>query len=326
MLNFCTLFDSNYLAKGLCMIESLSKVCADFHLYIFAFDEATYQIIDGLRLENVSVIPLSDFEDAELLKVKPERSTAEYCWTATPSTIIYCLNKFEINHCIYIDADLFFYCDPGVLIEETGNNDVLITEHRYSAAYDQSKQSGKYCVQFIYFRNNENGIKILEWWRKACLDWCYAKVEDGKFGDQKYLDDWTKRFKNIHVLNHLGGGVAPWNVQQYRFFIEDGKLRFMNKSDNSVYNLVFFHFHNVNNQMIGPFNEFNLGSYIIDKNVVRLIYLPYINKLKSKDLFLKTIDNSFDSLGSKRIHISHIRIGAHIIRNIYRRNRLIWKR
>ena len=100
---FCTLFDSNYLAKGLTMYDSLNRACREFHMYLFAFDDIAYNIVTDLALENVTVISLSDFEDEDLLRIKPTRSTAEYCWTATSSTIMYCLKKFNIDHCVYID-------------------------------------------------------------------------------------------------------------------------------------------------------------------------------------------------------------------------------
>ena len=33
------------------------------------------------------------------------------------------------------------------------------------------------------------GLKALKWWRDRCLEWCYARIEDGKFGDQFYIED-----------------------------------------------------------------------------------------------------------------------------------------
>ena len=51
-LNFCTLFDSNYLLKGLSLYESLVKQCkSDFHLYVFLFDDKSYDIMKKLNLK-----------------------------------------------------------------------------------------------------------------------------------------------------------------------------------------------------------------------------------------------------------------------------------
>ena len=67
----------------------------------------------------------------------------------------------------------------------------------------------------MFFKNDRSGREALEWWRERCLEWCYNRHEDGKFGDQKYLDDWVERFKNVRVINNIGVGVAPWNVNSY---------------------------------------------------------------------------------------------------------------
>lgn len=244
-INLCTLFNSAYLSRGLTLYNSLVKAAADFHLYVFAFDDLTYLYLKEKSYSNLTVVSLNEFEDPSLLAVKPTRTAGEYCWTCTPSTILYCISKFKLDNCTYIDADMLFYSDPAVLIDEMGNNSVLITEHRYTKEYDQSDTSGIYCVQFVTFKNDVNGMKVLHWWRNACIDWCYARNENGKFGDQKYLDDWTTRFEGVHVLKHLGGGLAPWNVQQYDFKKKNGKVTGINKASGATFYPVFFHFHDL---------------------------------------------------------------------------------
>src|SRR5436305_15288172 len=102
MLNFCTLFNSNYLARGLVMYDSLIKNCKSFHLFVFAFDDNTFQYLKKLNLKHLTVISLAEFEDSERLRVKPGRTAAEYCWTCTPSTIRYCLDVYHLDHCTYI--------------------------------------------------------------------------------------------------------------------------------------------------------------------------------------------------------------------------------
>jgi hypothetical protein len=280
------------------MYEALKKNMSEpFHLYIFSFDNRSYEILNKMNLSNVSVISLEELEQSfpNLLDVKPKRSKVEYCWTSTPFIIKYCLEKYNLDHCTYLDADIYFFNDPSILIEELGNKDVLITEHRYTPIYDQSKTSGIYCVQFMTFKNTENGKKVLNWWANACYDWCYARVENNKFGDQKYLDDWPQRFEGIHVLKHLGGGVAPWNVQQYTIFLKDNKLKAIQKNTGNEFEIIFYHFHGLkfyNNDTVGL-----CGGYRIDKEVVENIYRPYLKHIKVINMALKKIDPFYDYNG-----------------------------
>jgi hypothetical protein len=112
MLNFCTLFDSNYLARGIALYRSLEKNCPSFHLYVFAFDDNCYEYLKKQQFSSLTPISLQEFEDEELLKIKPGRSAAEYCWTCTPSTIRYCIQRFKLDACTYLDADMIFYSTP----------------------------------------------------------------------------------------------------------------------------------------------------------------------------------------------------------------------
>jgi hypothetical protein len=248
-----------------------------------------------LKLQKVTIISLKEFEDQDLLKVKPTRSIAEYCWTSTPSTILYVLEKFNVENCTYVDADVYFYSSPAPIFTEMGDDSILITEHKYSPQYNKEIKSGKYCVQFITFKNDERGLKALKWWRERCLEWCYARYEDGKFGDQLYLDDWTERFKGVHVMKNLGGGLASWNVQQYQFFNEGDRIFGIELSTSKRFEVIFYHFHYLK---FYSDNTIDLGRRTLSEEVLKIFYKPYIIYLEKIKKKIKMIDNTFDPHGS----------------------------
>ena len=316
MYHFCTLFDSNFLTRGLAMYESLCEHCDCFHLYFFAFDNLCRDILKELSLKNTTVISLEEFESPELLALKPMRTRAEYCWTCSSNSIRYAIDRFGLDSCTYLDADLYFWNSPKLLLDEMADSSILITEHRYTPKYDRSKISGKYCVQFIAFRNDERGNKALNWWKDACNEWCYDRFEDGKFGDQKYLDDWLNRFEGVHVLQHQGGGIAPWNVQQFNIFEEDGRLLCRSKQSDEVFPLVFYHFHPVRFYTGGLID---LGGYPLGKNIKRLLYKPYVGHLEKIASRFKTANKSVFTNGESKLkllnwwyclrHLKHVYLG-----------------
>ncbi len=301
LYNFCTLFDSNYLTRGLALYNSLLKHCGDFHLYIFAFDNKCFDVLTKLGLDKATIISLKQFEDEELLKVKPTRTPAEYCWTSTSSTILYVLEKYKVESCTYLDADIYFYSSPEPIFKELGNKSILITEHRYSPQYNKEVKSGKYCVQFITFKNDEKGLRVLRWWRERCLEWCYARYEDGKFGDQLYLDDWTDRFESVHVLQHLGGGIASWNVQQYKFSVENKRLIGTENHSDKKFEVIFYHFHYLK---FFTNEKVELGRRVLTQNVIDTFYKPYVGELgKLKDQ-IQILDNTINSNGVTKQSVS----------------------
>jgi hypothetical protein len=295
MYNFCTLFDTYYLSRGLALYYSLEKNCDNFHLFIFAFNDKCYEVLKKINLPKATVISLKEFEDEELLKVKPTRNIAEYCWTSTSSTILYVLEKYKVESCTYLDADLFFYSSPKPIFDEMADASILITEHRYSPRYNKEIKSGKYCVQFVTFKNDESGLKALRWWRERCIEWCYDRFEDGKFGDQLYLDDWTERFEGVHVLQHPGGGLAAWNVQQYDFKKENGILFGIEKISGKKFEVIFYHFHYLRFYKNG---EIELGRRTLSDEVLDYFYKPYVKYLDEMKKKINKFDDSFDPHGS----------------------------
>ena len=75
-------------------------------------------LLKKLNLESVTVIALKEFEDDALLRIKNIRSAGEYCWTCTPSIIKFAIEVYALQSCTYLDADLYFFANPSILIEE----------------------------------------------------------------------------------------------------------------------------------------------------------------------------------------------------------------
>ena len=303
-LNFCTLFDSAYLSRGLLLYDSLKKNTPDFHLYIFAFDSLTYEVLGKSKLSNATIIPLKAFENKALLDIKQSRSKSEYYWTCTSSVISYVLDNFDVHSCTYIDADLYFFGSPQILLDEIPENKtVLITEHRYSrfAQIFEEKRAGRFCVQFITFFNTPESRSILKKWAGQCIDWCFNRYENGKFGDQKYLDSWPLEYPEVHILQNPGGGVAPWNAMQYDFIFKEDKVVGYDNRSKEGFEVIFFHFHFVRIMAEGIAD---LGWNRLSKKVIYGFYIPYINEMITKERYLestfpeyKRIYNSFGHEG-----------------------------
>ena len=285
-----TLFDSNYLIKAVAMARSLER--ADVTLTCCCFDERSLRILEALNLPNVRPFGLAELEagDPELLAVKPDRTPTEYCWTSTPALIRHVLNaRPEIGELTYCDADLLFFSDPEPLFAEMGDASICITPHRYSERYRAQEVNGIYCVQWNTFRRDERGMAALDWWRERCLEWCYYRLEDGKLGDQKYLDDWPERFAGVHVLQHKGGGLAPWNVPSYD--IRAGGPAGVLVDDDP---LVFFHYHRVRLRRRGR-ADWRPPGYEIDDHVYELVYAPYLAACDEALKLIRTVEPGFDA-------------------------------
>ena len=287
MIHFCTLFDSYYLDKGLVLYKSLESVSDDFVLYIFCFDDRCFEILNNMKLKHAVILHNSVLEDEELLKIKSQRSKAEYSWTCTPITIEYVLIHYNVDGCTYIDSDMYFFSDPQVLFDEIDENvgDVCIVGHRFNddeLGRSLEKRNGKYCVEFNYFRNNDNGRHVLTWWKERCLEWCFDIPEEDRMGDQKYLNKFPILFKNVHELENKGAGVAPWNLKQYTLLAKEPKISLSYRGQ--AIDLVFYHYQNIRYM---PGRLVNIKSLTDDKPIKYAIYVPYLKEIEKTRCFLK---------------------------------------
>jgi hypothetical protein len=288
---FCTLFDSNYLFKAVALYRSLERHCPSFRLTAFCYDDDAARILGRLELENIEIVTLAALEafDPELLAVKPDRSRVEYFWTSTPALPLYVFGtRPEVAEVTYLDADLMFFRDPEPLYEEMGDASVAITPHRYSPEYSQHLHNGVYNVQFLPFRRDDRGLEVLQTWHDQCIEWCYWRLEDGKLGDQKYLDQWPERYEGVHVIEHKGGGLAPWNVSQYKISKEGSDLLVDGDP------LIFYHYHQVDLHAGGEHDP-RPPAFYLSWRERRRIYTPYWEEIERAIAQVRSVDLGFSA-------------------------------
>lgn len=277
MFYFCTYFDKHYLTRGLALYRSLREHCPEFRLWVLCMDD-TYNTLTELNLPGVYLISLKEFEqnDEALRIAKTNRSLIEYYFTCTPSLPLYILNHYpEVDLITYLDADLFFFSNPVVLFEEMKNASIAIIAHRFPAKLKNLEIRGIYNVGWLSFRRDVNGLDCLQWWRDRCIEWCYDRTENGKFADQKYLDDWTSRFQKVVVLEHKGANVAPWNLGNYHLSCQHRNSLTVDDQP-----LIFFHFHGLK-EIVSWCYDPRWRNYGEAPSLLlrRQVYTPYIKVL-----------------------------------------------
>ncbi|MDB5266919.1 MAG: hypothetical protein JWN89_734 [Parcubacteria group bacterium] len=279
---FYTIFDTEFLAKGLALHDSLVRHCpGGFTLWVLCLDDKCFSILKELGLANTRFLSLQDIEDADLLEAKKTRTLREYSWTMKPSVANFLFTTYpNIETLFYLDSDIYFYHSPQPIYEEFEGHSVILFPHRLQGG-KQAKENdvGKYNAGMIMFRNDTNGRACLEWWRQKCNEWCYHKEEPGRLGDQKYLDYFAEQFEGILVSKNLGVDVAPWNVKNYRGTIkkQNGTIMALGTP------LICFHFSLFNfyypSRFILPNGPTTSFDYTLPAPEKTLMYDEYIHKI-----------------------------------------------
>lgn len=283
-MNFCTLFDSNYVSKGIALYLSLEKQTDDFVLYVMGMDRKCKEILNSIGFKHMIVECIDDVDSTELAEAKGNRSRAEFCWTCGSFFTDYFLHKYNLPDITYLDSDLMFFSSPKIVFDEFEQKNASVGLAPHFMKYPLF---GKYCVQYVYFKNDKDGRECLRWWRDECLKWCYSRVEDGKYGDQKYLDYFADRFNHVCETENRGVGVAYWNMNDSKF--KDGYTYYKG----SKWPSVFFHYSGINVLVKDGVMTFRHTMYLT--NIIRQTFIvPYAELMK--DVFIKYLNTPINSV------------------------------
>ena len=275
MRTYCTYFDVRFLSRGLALLDSLKRHEGEFTLHALCLDAESHEAVVRLNDPRFVALALGELEAAEprLAQARANRTLIEYYFTLSPFLPLHVLRANPgIPMVTYVDADCRFYASPQPIYDEWGEGSVLIIEHRFPEADMHKVKWGRYNVGLLAFRNDAAGRRCLERWAAQCLEWCHDRLEDGKFADQRYLDDWPTACAGVHVLRHKGVNLAPWNVSNYKLRRQGGMLRV------DEVPLILYHFHALHLAENGEFWP-SKDDRDLKAEHIRFLYVPYVQAL-----------------------------------------------
>lgn len=274
MRMLCTLTDVRYVPQVLAMYGSLQAVGDRFVLGVLCMDAMARTLLERLDLEDAVIIDVAELEryDTDAAAARPTRSHGEYCWTLSSCLPRYLLRERwpEADEVTYLDADQFFFSSLEPVFEQSAS--VLLMPHRYARSRRHQEIYGYFNVSVIVVRRDAVGLAFLDWWRGLCVQWCYGRLEDGKFADQKYLDRAPREFDSVEEIEHVGAGLAPWNVANHRVTSADGRVVVDGRP------LINYHFHALQYRS-PPQRSLLATGYRIPRAVQELVYRPYLGAL-----------------------------------------------
>lgn len=220
-MHFFTSITTCYLPKARILAETLKKHNPDAVMHLVVADNLPVDF----NLEN------EDFDyvwDAESFiqtennkKWFFEHTVVELCTAIKGAAALHILKETGADKLLYLDPDIGVFGDLTSLSDMLDKNSVLFTPHltdpapnRNSVLNDEicSLKHGIYNFGFFAVKNDENGLRYLNWWNERLMEFCYDDIPNGLFTDQKWGDIAPALFDFLKIIHDPEYNVATWNL------------------------------------------------------------------------------------------------------------------
>lgn len=280
---YATYFDSGYLSRGLTLLKSLRERNDHSEVWVLCLDASTEEFLAKADLAGIHAISLAELEGQHscLTEIKSSRSKVEYIFSIGPTFLKHIMDN-HVDHdavLVYLDADLYFFDSPRLVLDEMADASVGIVEHRYSKRLaNKLAKYGRFNVGWVCFRNDTAGNEVLNWWADRCLEWCFdAPQNDGRYADQGYLNSFPN-FDGVSILHSPGFNLAPWNTETHRLSQrKNGTVEVDGEP------LTFFHFHGIRETKRWYVTSQLVYGDVASRLLIQQVYIPYLAQLQRSE-------------------------------------------
>lgn len=279
VLNFVTFFDSRFLIQGTVAVASFLRQNENASGVIYCTNTFTAEILKerfgDLRtnIRNLSEVP--SIEEARE-RMSHERNPIEVLLALKPLLILETLKGLPKDALLaYFDADLFFYQSLDTTIRDLKDANILLTRHLFPSQLSISVKYGIVNAGFLLVRNTIEATAIVSDWAKKCRAWCFLRLEEEKYADQLYLNDYLS-LPRVKSVSDPGINNGVYYFQQKRKITKASETVYIESKK-----LICFHFHGIRITRYSIFSGFN--RYSLPKRAIRVwfyVYRNYIREIK----------------------------------------------
>ena len=245
-MHFFTSVTTCYIPKARVLAKPLKKHNPDAVMHLVIADDLPGNF-DLTKEDFDFVWDIEDFIEVEnIRKWTFIHSVVELCTAVKGAAALHILKQTGADRIVYLDPDIAVFDSLEPLNRMLDEHSVLFTPHSTAPAVDTrgiiddelcALKYGVYNFGFFAIRNDENGLRYLNWWNDRLMNFCYDDIPNGMFTDQKWGDIAPGLFDFIKIIHDPEYNVATWNLSHRQVTGSEEEGWFVNGRP-----LRFFHF------------------------------------------------------------------------------------
>jgi hypothetical protein len=304
-----TIVAKNYIGLAQILEDSLNTHNDDTDFFIIVADEFSDDYNKEALPSNIIIAKNElNISAQNWMDMSFKYDLTEFCTSIKPASFLYFIEKTEYQKIIYLDPDIYIYSSFSPIYEILEHYSIVLTPHIttikdiYLGDLQESSfmGSGVFNLGFCGVSRTSTSNKMLSWWHERLLDKCFNDSYNFYFTDQKWMDFLPCYFSSdeLHISNHLGMNIAPWNFFEREIFIENGNIKVRNREkeiESIEFPVIFVHYsgYNYTEMKNGNVVQNNITN-IKDYEDVKLLTNVYGEAVyKKREVFDKFIEQKY---------------------------------
>ena len=184
---FCCVADSQYLPFFFALVENLAHVhTGPLEIHLLAVDEGVEPAVRAQFPDRrIEIYPLREvWNDAEWERIA-HRPRALQALSSKPRIFLKARQRSKAEALFLLDLDMYFFRSPVHLNQAFGEGHTLFFP-QWSDRFTWARLHGIFNSGMVGAKKGAE--PFIAWWSEACWISCELEVEQGRFGDQAFID------------------------------------------------------------------------------------------------------------------------------------------